>query len=227
MRDTTNLKYCDKCSRIAFHIVWCLGSFWLRLVGRCNLVWISLSPYTGMSVNEWGTCVMMHDGWHNSLTEHKWNSHLQTCKWGGFVILWCTCCTKNEMPCKWWIWGLASCIEICYILYIVLRTQSQNIRYVWMGKQEWNVDEPSIVLYTWSYLLWGRLGAWSSVPFCYHILPLWKNIKCSHLSLSQVTEQLRWKSPDILPTQLGCQDYAGGNWQTMRPVDHKQDPPTM
>ena len=29
-----------------------------------------------------------------------------------------------------------------------------------MGKQEWNVDEPIIVLYTWSYLLWGWLGAW-------------------------------------------------------------------
>jgi len=69
-RATTNLKYCDKWNRIAFHIVWCLGSFWLRLVDRCNLVCISLSPYTGMSVNVWGTCVMIHDGWHNNYTEH-------------------------------------------------------------------------------------------------------------------------------------------------------------
>jgi hypothetical protein len=169
MRTTTNLKYCDKCSKIVFHIVWCLGSFWLRLVCSCNLVCISLSPFTGMSVNEWGTCVMLHDGWHNNYTEHKWNSHLQTCKWGGFVTLWCKCYTKNKMSCKWWIWGLASCIEICYILYILLRTQSQNIRYVWMGKQECNVDEPSIVLYTWSYLLLGRLGAWLVYHQCHFV----------------------------------------------------------
>jgi hypothetical protein len=119
-------------------------------------------------MNEWGTCVMMHDGWHNNYTEHKWNSHLQTCKWGGFVILWHKCCTKNKVPCKWWIWGLASSIEICYILYIVLRTESQNIWYVWVGKQEY-VDEPSIILYTWSYLLWGRLGAWLVYHQCHFV----------------------------------------------------------
>jgi len=229
MRGTPNLKYCDKWNRIAFHIVWYLCSFWLRLVDRCNIVCISLSLYTGMSVIEWGTCVMIHDGWHNNYTEHKWNSHLQTCKWGGFVILWHKCCTKNKMPCEWWIWGLASCIEICYMLYIVLRTQSRNIRYVWMDKQEWNVDKPSIVLYTWSYLLWGRLGAWL-VYHQYHFVStsflcgkiLSAVILACHKSLSNSGGRV-WHSSHA----AGLPGLCWGNWQTMGPVDHKQDPPTM
>lgn len=133
------------------------------------------------------------------------------------------------MPCEWWIWDLASCIEICYMLYIVLRTQGQNLRYVWMGKQEWNVDEPNIVLYTWSYLLWGRLGAWlvyhqcnfvSTSFLCGKILSA--VISACHKSLSNSGGRV-WRSSHA----AGLPGLCWGNWQTMRSVDHIQDPPIM
>jgi len=79
-----------------------------------------------------------------------------------------------------------------------------------MGKQEWNVDESSIVLCTWSYLSWGRLGAWLLYHQCHFVsTKIWKNIKCSHLSLSQVTEQLRWKSLTFFPPSWAARTVLG------------------
>lgn len=115
-------------------------------------------------------------------------------------------------------------------IYIVLRTHSQNIRKVWMDKQEWNVDEPSILLYSWSYLLWGRMGAWLVYHQCHSISTSFlcgKNIKCSHLRASH--KSLSYSGGRVwYPSHpAGLPGLCQGKWQALRPVDHRQDPPTM